>query len=160
MEWVPTEARGICSAIVDQNFEFPEKGTPIGYPDPFNKILLLAENGSEVGPGEMGEIAVKGRNLNPGYWRRAELTQTKFHSDPTGGDERVYFTGDLGRMLPDGFLIHLGRKDSIVKIRGYRVELDEIEKVLLAHPQVRDAAVVTWTVDRGEISDRVCCPAP
>ena len=145
-----TEARGICSAIVDQTFSFPEKGTPIGYPDPYNKILLLDENGSEVGPNEVGEIAVKGRNLNPGYWQRADLTQSKFRSDPTGGDERTYLTGDLGRMLPDGFLIHLGRKDLMVKIRGYRVELAEIEKLLLAHPQVKDAGVVAWDREPGE----------
>ena len=61
-----------------------------------------------------------------------------------GDDERVYLTGDLGRMLPDGFIIHLGRTDLMVKIRGYRVEPAEIEKALLAHPQVTEVAVVAW----------------
>jgi amino acid adenylation domain-containing protein len=147
-----TEARGIGSAIVDQTFSFPEEGTPIGYPRPHNKILLLDENGREVGPGEVGEIAVKGRNLNRGYWNQPDLTGTKFLPDPTGSDERIVLTGDLGRMLADGFLIHLGRKDLMLKIRGYRVDLGEIEKALLAHPQVKEAGVAAWDCEPGEKS--------
>jgi amino acid adenylation domain-containing protein len=145
-----TEAGNICSAIVDHTFLFPQESSPVGYPRPGKKILLLDENGHEVGPGQVGEIAVKGRNLNAGYWRRPELTRTKFLPDPSGGDERIYLTGDLGRMLPDGFLIHLGRKDFMVKIRGYRVEPAEIERALLAHPQVKDAGVVAWDQEPGE----------
>jgi len=145
-----TEARGICSAVVDQTFSFPADGSPVGYPRPGKKILLLDENGHEVGPREVGEIAVRGRNLNPGYWRRPDLTGSKFLGDPSGGDERMYLTGDLGRMLPDGFLIHLGRKDFMVKIRGYRVEPAEIERALLAHPQIKDAGVAAWDREPGE----------
>jgi amino acid adenylation domain-containing protein len=145
-----TEARGICSAFVDESFSFPKEGSPVGYPRPGKKILLLGENGHEVVPGQIGEIAVKSRNLNPGYWRRPELTGSKFLNDPSGEDERVYLTGDLGRMLPDGFLIHLGRKDFQVKIRGYRVEIAEIERALLGHPQVKEAGVVAWDREPGE----------
>jgi amino acid adenylation domain-containing protein len=145
-----TEAREIGSAFVDETFSFPKEGSPVGYSRPDKRILLLGENGREVGPGQVGEIAVKSRNLNPGYWRRPELTESRFLHDPTGGDERVYLTGDLGRMLPDGFLIHLGRKDFMVKIRGYRVELAEIERALLAHPQVKDAGVAAWDQEPGE----------
>ena len=145
-----TEARGICSAIVDHTFSFPKEGSPVGYPLQGKKVLLLNESGHEVGPGEVGEIAVKSCNLNPGYWKRSELTGAKFFADPSGGEERIYLTGDLGRMLPDGFLIHLGRKDSMVKVRGYRVEASEIERALLAHPQVKDAGVVAWDGEPGE----------
>jgi amino acid adenylation domain-containing protein len=137
-----TEARGIGRAVVDQTFAFPEEGTPAGHPYPGNKILLLDENGQEVGPGEMGEIAVKGRNLSEGYWRRPEHNGAKFSRDPKTAEGRIYLTGDLGRMLPDGFLIHLGRKDFMVKIRGYRVEVGEVERALHAHPQVKEAGVV------------------
>jgi hypothetical protein len=108
-------------------------------------LLLLDENGHEVGPDEVGEIAVKSRYLSNGYWRKPELTHAKFSPDPDGGDERIYFTGDLGRRLPDGFLLHLGRKDSMVKVRGYRVELGEIEQTLLTHPQLKEAGVAAWT---------------
>jgi amino acid adenylation domain-containing protein len=136
-----TEAGEISSAIVDQSFAFPKAGAPVGYPRLDKKVLLLDENGHEIGPGDVGEIAVKSRYLRRGYWRRRDLTDTKFF-DISDGNNRIYLTGDLGRMLPDGFLIHLGRKDFQVKIRGYRVEVAEIEKALLAHTQVTDAAVV------------------
>ena len=145
-----TEARGIGSAIVDRTFIFPEQGVPIGYPPPEKSILLLDENGQEVEPGQVGEIAVTGRNLNVGYWNQPDMTEAKFLADPGGGDERTYLTGDLGRMMPDGFLIHLGRKDFMVKVRGYRVELGEIEMALMTHPQVKDAGVAAWDREPGE----------
>ena len=69
-----TEAAGICSAVTDRSFSFPSEGAPIGYPHPGKKILLLDESGQEVGPGEVGEIAVKSRYLAAGYWRRPDLT--------------------------------------------------------------------------------------
>jgi len=144
-----TEARGIGSAIVDRTFTFPQQGVPVGYPPPEKKILLLDENGQGVELGHVGEIAVTGRNLNVGYWNQPDLTEAKFLAGPTGSDERIYLTGDLGRIMPDGFLIHLGRKDFMVKIRGYRVELGEIEKALLTHPEVKDAGVVAWDQEPG-----------
>ena len=143
-----TETRAICSAFVDGNFSFPKEGSPIGYPRPGKKVLLLDEKGCEIGLGETGEIAVKGRNLNTGYWRRPQLTESKFLTDPNG--EPIYLTGDLGCMLPDGFLLHLGRKDSQVKIRGYRVEVAEIEKVLLEDGKIKNAAVVAWDRESGD----------
>ena len=79
-----------------------------------------------------------------------ELTAEKFLSDATDEDKRIYLTGDLGRMLPDGFLIHMGRKDLMVKIRGFRVEIGEVERVLLSHPLVKDAGVVAWDRAAGE----------
>src|ERR1043166_3665675 len=99
-----TEARDICAAMLDQNFSYPTEGTPVGYPVAGKKVFLLDENGREVEPGKSGEIVVKSRYLPLGYWRNPELTKAKFLPDPSGGDERVYLTGDLGRMMPDGFL--------------------------------------------------------
>jgi len=145
-----TETRGICSAVVDRTFSFPEHGSPLGYPVAGKKILLLNEDNEVVAPGEIGEIAVKARNLNPGYWKQPDFTVAKYLPDPEGGDERIYLTGDLGRMLPDGFLIHIGRKDLMVKIRGYRVDISEIEKVLTAHPMIKDAGVMAWDREPGE----------
>jgi len=95
-----------------------------------------------VGSGDIGEIAVKSCYLSPGYWRRPDLTELAFLPDPEGGSERIYRTGDLGRMLPDGLLQHLGRKDFQVKVRGYRVEISEIELILLDFPAVKEAVVV------------------
>jgi acyl-coenzyme A synthetase/AMP-(fatty) acid ligase/acyl carrier protein len=145
-----TEAGLISSAIVDQTFSFPNEGSAIGYPAPGVQILLLDQNENEVGPGEIGEIAIKSGNLNSGYWKKPELNRTKFVSDPVREDERIFLTGDLARKLPDGFLIHMGRKDYQVKIRGYRVELSEIERVLREHPLVKDVGVVAWGRKSGE----------
>jgi amino acid adenylation domain-containing protein len=128
-----------------------QEGTvPVGYAVEDKEILLLDERNREVGVNEVGEIAVKSRYLSPGYWRRPYLNQRKFLPDPNQGNERLYLTGDLGRILPDGCLVYLGRKDLRVKVRGYGVELGEIERTLLAHPGVKEAAVVAWDRERGE----------
>ena len=144
-----TEANVICSFVTDGNFCFPEKGSPIGYPVLGKKILLLGDNGCEVAYGEVGEITVKSRYLTLGYWDNPEINAVKFDSGPSS-DERACLTGDLGRSLPDGFLIYLGRKDSMVKIRGYRVDTSEIEAALLSYPHVIDAGVVAWEREVGE----------
>ena len=147
-----TETCSVASAIVDRDFIFPPEGTPIGYPHHGRTILVVDEHHREVGHGEVGEIAVKGRCISQGYWRRPELTRKKFLPDPMGGDERIYLSGDLGRRLSNGLFVHVGRKDSLVKIRGYRVELSEVEKALATHCDVREAAVVAWDRAPGEKS--------
>jgi amino acid adenylation domain-containing protein len=145
-----TEVRGICFALLDRTFAFPQEGAPIGYPRRGRQILLLDECGREVEPGQVGEIAVKGRNLTLGYWRNAELTDSKIAKNSSTDGEQIYLTGDLGRRMPDGMMIHLGRKDLMVKIRGYRVDLTEIERALLRHRQIREAAVMAWNRDASE----------
>jgi len=137
-----TEAYAICSAVVDRTFSFPKEGTLAGYPIPDKGVLILDDNGRDAAPGEVGEIAVKSRYLAAGYWGQPELTKTKFLLDPAGSNENVYLTGDLGRKLPDGFIIHLGRKDFQVKIRGFRIEVTEVETALLEHPNVKESTVV------------------
>jgi acyl carrier protein len=77
-----------------------------------------------------------------GYWRKEDLTKSAFLPDPKGGNDRIYKTGDLGFMLPDGCLFHLGRKDLQVKIRGYRVEVTEIEMALNEIAEIKEAVVV------------------
>ncbi|MGW3285353.1 amino acid adenylation domain-containing protein [Streptomyces sp. NPDC001002] len=91
--------------------------------------------------GVAGEIHVGGDGVASGYLRQPELTAERFVTDPYGGG-RLYRSGDLGRIRDDGRLDHLGRIDSQVKIRGHRIELDEIRQVLLGHPAVAAAAVV------------------
>ena len=145
-----TEASGICWAIVDRTFSFPLTGSPVGYPVHGKKILMLDELGKEVPPGEIGEIAVKSPNLRPNYWKQPKANDARYLLDPDGGSERIYLTGDLGRMLPDGFVIHMGRKDLMVKIRGYRVDIGEIEGALLEHPMVKEAGVTVWEREPGE----------
>jgi len=145
-----TEAPCIASAVVGHSFSYPERGTPAGYIRGQKKILLLDEEGKEVGAGAVGEIAVQSRALAKEYWRHPELTKAKFLPVPDSPAERIYLTGDLGQFQPDGLLVHLGRKDFMVKIRGYRVELGEVERALLLHPEVKEAAVVAWEREAGE----------
>ncbi|MGW2559523.1 non-ribosomal peptide synthetase [Streptomyces sp. NPDC001514] len=104
-------------------------------------LYVTDARGRLVPPGVTGEICVGGAGVAVGYLGRPELTAQRFVTDPhTGG--RMYRSGDLGRLRPDGMLEHLGRIDSQVKIRGFRIELDEIRSVLLEDPDVRAAAVV------------------
>lgn len=95
-------------------------------------------------PGVAGEIRVGGAGVALGYLGQEELTARRFVPDPfteaTSGT--MYHSGDLGRLRPDGRLEHLGRIDSQVKVRGFRIELDEIRTVLLEDPTVRTAAVL------------------
>ncbi|RSS60366.1 amino acid adenylation domain-containing protein [Streptomyces sp. WAC06614] len=91
--------------------------------------------------GVPGEICVGGAGVADRYLGQPELTAQKFVTDPYGGG-RIYRSGDRGRLRPDGSLDHLGRLDSQVKVRGHRIELDEIRNVLLSHPDVAAAATV------------------
>lgn len=91
--------------------------------------------------GVPGEIWVGGAGVASHYLNQPELTAARFVDDPVTGI-RQYRSGDLGRLHPDGRLDHLGRIDSQVKLRGFRIELDEIRSVLLSDPAVRSAAVV------------------
>ena len=145
-----TEAGLICLNPIDFNSEFSGQDVPVGYPVEDREVLLLDDSGKEVGFNELGEIAIRSRYLSVGYWRQPELTERKFRPDPDNADQRIYFTGDLGLRLPDGSLIHKGRKDFRVKIRGYGVELAEVEKVLASHASVRQTVVVARNTEAGD----------
>ena len=121
---------------------------PVGYQVEGKTVLVLDENGNQASEGEAGEIAVRSRYITPGYWRRPDLTAAAFSTERCAGGERLFLTGDLGRLTSDGKLEHLGRKDFQVKIRGYRVEPREVELALLEVPGVREAVVLARP-DRG-----------
>jgi amino acid adenylation domain-containing protein len=145
-----TEITHIRRYFVDQEVPLPDSVVPVGYPEEGVQVLLLDESGQEVRVDAVGQIAVKSRALSLGYWHRPDLTQARFLPDPNGGDERIYLTGDLGRMHDDGCLMHVGREDFQVKIRGHRVEVGEIETALLDHPGVKEAVVIAHEDSRGE----------
>lgn len=136
--------------VIDHHRPITDNVLPVGYAVEDKEIFLLDESGATVGYNQIGEIIVKSHYLSPGYWRQPELTRTAFQSDPLGSGARLYRTGDLGLLRPDGCLVHLGRKDFQVKIRGHRVNVAEIETVLLDHPALKDAVVVTRQQDSEE----------
>jgi acyl-coenzyme A synthetase/AMP-(fatty) acid ligase len=127
-----------------------ESVVPIGYPLEDCEVLLIDADGKASGLNQVGEIAIRSRYLSPGYWRRTDLTEAAFLPDPQGGDSRIFRTGDLGSMLSDGCLVHRGRKDSHVKIRGYSVEVVEVQAALIELDGVQAAVVTTRENSHGE----------
>ena len=123
---------------------------PVGYSIGGYDVLLIGADGQEVGINEIGEIAVKSRHLAPGYWRNPDLTQAKFSSISGEADKRIFKTGDLGRVNPDGCLVYLGRQDFQVKIRGNRAEISEIESALIEIEGVEEAVVLARDEARGQ----------
>lgn len=143
-----TELNCIRQLRIDRDTEVNDAIVPVGYAVEDTEVALVNEAGEAVAENEVGEILVRSRYLVPGYWRLPELTRQLFRNDPDGRDARTFVTGDLGIMLPGGCLVHVGRKDFQVKIRGQRIELAEIEAALLSHASVREAVVVARD-DRG-----------
>ena len=144
-----SETGSLRMFFMDKKTEIHGNLIPVGYPVDDNEVILLDESGTPSASDE-GEIAVRTRYVSPGYWRRPELTAASFSIDPEDESKRVYRTGDLGRVLPDGCLLHLGRKDFFVKIRGYRVELDEIETVLTEFDGVKECVVTALGNNSGD----------
>ena len=136
-----TETGNICQYFIDKETELTENIVPVGYAVQDMEVLLLDDAGREVRMNQSGEIVVRSRYLSAGYWNNLALTKAVFQADPAGGEERIYRTGDMGRRRPDGCLEHLGRKDLRVKIRGFGVELEEVEAALRLHHAVREAVV-------------------
>jgi len=145
-----TETGTLRRYFIDRDSPLVENAVPVGFPIGDQEILLLDETSKEVGFNRVGEIAVKSRYLSPGYWRRPDLTEAKFKSDPNDPKSRLYCTGDMGRMLPDGCLYHLGRKDFQVEVRGHRIEVAEIEAALLSLDTIKEAVVVARQNGLGE----------
>ncbi|MER6071762.1 amino acid adenylation domain-containing protein, partial [Streptomyces sp. NPDC001817] len=143
-EYGPTETVvGCCVYEVDERTDL--SGTvPIGRPIANTRLYVLDANLKPVARGAVGELFIGGAGVARGYWNRPDLTAERFVPDPFGTEpgSRLYRTGDLVRMRPDGDLECLGRADTQVKVRGYRVELEEIEAALTHLAAVREAVVL------------------
>jgi amino acid adenylation domain-containing protein len=115
---------------------------PIGQAVPGTQIYILDEAGNPAPPGVMGELAIAGRGLALGYWNRPDLTAEKFITAPWDANLRMYRSGDLALDPGDGVIRFFGRIDTQVKVRGFRVELVEVEAAVESHPNVAQSTVV------------------
>ncbi len=148
----------------------PDRPVTIGRPLPTYSVVILDPERAEALPlGTAGEIGIAGIGLAEGYLNRDDLTERAFVHDfvgiPQNPSGRIYRSGDLGRVTEDGEIEYLGRIDTQVKVRGYRIELTEIESVLLEHPAIAQAVVdvhrpeaglvdlVAYYARRGDVED-------
>ena len=143
----PTETNGVTHhvfpALNEDDGPLPDDDPlPIGRPYGNVETLVLGPDDTPVPNGEPGELAIRAPSMMRGYWNQPDLNATAFYhrSAPAGFEDVFYRTGDLVRRDEDGVYHFLGRKDRQVKVRGYRVELAEVEAALLRHPAVQGAA--------------------
>lgn len=134
----PTEATIWSSALDIRSSSSLSIGTPLN-----NEQIYILNESSKLQPiGVIGEICIGGSGLARGYLNRSVLTKEKFIANPFVEGERLYKTGDLGRLLPDGNIEFIGRKDDQVKIRGHRIELGEIEYHLQLREDIQKVVVI------------------
>jgi amino acid adenylation domain-containing protein len=145
LNWYGPTETNVCTA-----FEVPAtwadaQPPPIGKACANTEVFAVTSEGQRVsGPGEVGELYVRGPSLMRGYWGQPGKTSEALVRNPFRAEsgELVYRTGDLVTLDQAGNYAYLGRRDSMVKIRGYRIELGEVEATLYRHPAIREAAVL------------------
>ena len=142
-----TETTGlVCAYPLPEKIENRIGIVPVGKPIPETRALIVTPNTlEEVLPGEIGELCIENPCVGKGYLRQPELSAQKFYRIELAGkspNSFLYRTGDLARLSPEGNIKMLGRSDHQIKIRGMRVELGEIESILLSHSAIYEAAVM------------------
>lgn len=141
---------GVAAMINEMAQGSSDEAWSVGFPFPNTNVYILADDLTPMPRGGVGEVCIAAPHIARGYLKRPELTSQKFIDDPFGLPGRIYRTGDLGRRLPSGRLEMVGRTDDQVKVRGFRIELPEVELALRSHALVSDAAVAPHEVD-GEV---------
>jgi amino acid adenylation domain-containing protein/non-ribosomal peptide synthase protein (TIGR01720 family) len=141
-EYGPTEASVWCIAHKIEKEDLEKEQIPIGKPVANAQIYLLDSNKNKVPFGTSGEIYIGGEGLSKGYLNRPDLTNTVFTENPFNQNQKLYKTGDLAKYRNDGAIEFLGRIDQQIKIRGYRVELDDIENTINKSALVEKSVVI------------------
>ncbi|MDQ3920683.1 MAG: amino acid adenylation domain-containing protein, partial [Acidobacteriota bacterium] len=152
-EYGPTEATVGCSVHRHSSSENAADGdVPVGRPAANTRLYVLDARMRPAPLGVAGELYIGGDCLARGYLNRPELTAERFVADPFAGEAgaRLYRTGDLARWLASGELEYLGRRDGQLKVRGVRIEREEVRAAVLLHPSVRDCVVAVRANARGE----------
>ncbi|MEJ3719926.1 amino acid adenylation domain-containing protein [Paenibacillus polymyxa] len=152
-------AYGVTEAAIDSTYlDCADLGTgyegfvPIGRPFPNVQIYILDKGLNPTPIGVVGELCIGGKGVARGYLNRPDLTTEKFIPDPfhDSPKSRLYRTGDLARYLPDGRIEFLGRSDYQIKVRGFRIEVGEIEEVISRHPLIKEIVVLGKQDQTGE----------
>jgi amino acid adenylation domain-containing protein len=147
----PTECTVLVTSGAVLSGEAGAQMPSIGRPIEDMEILIMGADLKPVAPGADGEICAAGPQLARGYRNLPELTAEKFVFE-AASRRRIYRTGDRGRVLEDGQIAFLGRVDDQIKIRGFRVEPDEIVTQLNAHPQIGNSVVIARGIDANDKS--------
>jgi len=145
LNWYGPTETNVCTAFEVPAGEADAQPAPIGKACANTEVFAVTSEGSRVSrPGQVGELYVRGPSLMRGYWGQSAMTSEVLVRNPFRAeyDELVYRTGDLVTLDPAGNYVYLGRRDSMVKIRGYRVELGEVEAALYRHPAIAEATVL------------------
>ncbi|MDY7094269.1 MAG: amino acid adenylation domain-containing protein [Acidobacteriota bacterium] len=150
-EYGPTETVVGCCVYELTAGDASPGAVPIGEPIANNRLYVVDANLRLLPAGARGELLIGGWQMARGYCRRPRLTAERFLPDPfaTSPGQRLYRSGDQVRIDSRGRLVYLGRGDQQVKVRGYRIELQEIETVLAQHPAVREVAVIARATAAG-----------
>jgi amino acid adenylation domain-containing protein len=149
----PTECTVVATSGAIDSYESMDQLPPIGCAIDNTEVYILDESGRQVPPQTAGELHIGGKGVARGYRNRPELTAERFIPNPFNGklSERLFKTGDRAQFLPDGRIAFLGRMDEQVKVRGFRIELNEITAALNEHPSIRQSVVVAREVSPGDI---------
>jgi amino acid adenylation domain-containing protein len=143
-----TETTGLVSLFTVDDASLDNTSViPIGPPLANTSFQVVDDDGHPASAGQSGELYIRGTCLARGYLNRPELDAERFVAGAGASAERAYRTGDVVRVLPEGALEFVGRRDLQVKLNGVRIELLEIEHVLRQHPEIDDAAVTVQGVD-------------
>ena len=163
-EYGPTEATVGCIVQTFDPSSVATGSVPIGHPIANMRAYVLDRQGQPVPFGVPGELHVAGAGVARGYAGRPDLTKAKFTANKAVDEARLYATGDLARVGPDGVIAYLGRRDDQLKVRGVRVELGEIEAAVASHPDVVAAAANVWinepTAETAQLEHCVKCGLP
>lgn len=149
---------GVTEATIDstffkyepENYKTVADIIPIGKPFPGNRVYILDEGLNPVGIGMKGEICIAGAGVAKGYHNRPELTAERFVQNPFVPEEGMYRAGDQAKWTAKGDIVFIGRNDDQIKIRGYRVELGEVENALLQLQGIDESVVIADKNDHGE----------
>ncbi|HWF79274.1 MAG TPA: amino acid adenylation domain-containing protein [Streptosporangiaceae bacterium] len=145
LNWYGPTETNVCTAFEVVPGHADRGPVPIGTACANTEVFAVtSEGGLVTHPGDEGELHVRGPSLMRGYWKRPDQTREVLVPNPLmpDRDELVYRTGDLVTVDATGNYVYLGRRDAMVKIRGYRVELGEVEAALYRHPSIAEAAVL------------------